>query len=269
VERVADIALAPAERDAPGAVQPLAEAEAPPGIELRGLGFRYGDGEPFVLRGLDLAVPPGQCVAITGPSGGGKTTLVKLVLGLLTPTEGDILIGGVPLARLGAARHRRLVAAVMQEETLFAGSIADNIAFFDPEPDAARIAHCARQAALEADVLAMPMGWHTLVGEGGGGLSGGQKQRLMLARALYKQPRLLVLDEATSHLDGAGEARVNAAIRACPLTRVLVAHRPETIAMADRVVVLEGGRIVRDLASVGATEAAPASDASAATASGA
>jgi ATP-binding cassette subfamily B protein RaxB len=250
VERVADIVLAPAEREAPDTLLPLDDADAPPGIELRGLGFRYADGEPFVLRGLDLVVPPGQCIAITGPSGSGKTTLVKLLLGLLTPTEGEILIGGLPLARLGAARHRRLVAAVMQDEPLFAGSIADNIAFFDPEPDTTRIAECARQAALEAEVLAMPMGWHTLVGEGGCGLSGGQKQRLMLARALYKQPHLLVLDEATSHLDVASEARVNAAIRACPRTRLLVAHRPETIAMADRVVVLEDGHIVRDLMTV-------------------
>ena len=242
-ERVADILQTPLEREPENAV---ALGEGAPAIELRGLSFRYAEGEAWVLKDLDLAIPAGQCVAITGASGCGKTTLVKLLLGLLEPTAGEILVDGVPLARVGGARWRRRVAAVMQDEPLFAGTIADNIAFFDPQPSQERLEACAAQAAVADEIGAMPMGWRTLVGEGGGGLSGGQKQRILLARALYKQPALLVLDEATSHLDVRAEAAVNAAIGAGARTRLVVAHRPQTIAMAERIVVLAGGRVASD-----------------------
>ncbi|MFL6691848.1 MAG: peptidase domain-containing ABC transporter [Ramlibacter sp.] len=243
-ERVADILLAEPERDdhAGAAIAPDV-----PAIEIRDLSFRYADGEPDVVHGLNLRVAPGECVAITGVSGCGKTTLVKLLLGLLEPTEGEILVGGVALKRVGLANYRSLVGTVMQDDTLFTGSIADNITFFDPEGDHQRAAACAHLAAVHQEIVAMPMGYGTLVGNAGAGLSGGQKQRILLARALYKQPKVLVLDEATSHLDLGNEQLVNAAIRQIALTRILVAHRPETIAMAQRVVVLEQGRIVRDL----------------------
>jgi ATP-binding cassette, subfamily B, bacterial CvaB/MchF/RaxB len=244
-ERVADIVLTPVELETPHDAIDLAHVG--PSLELRGLGFRYAEGEPFVFKDLDLSVPAGQCIAITGASGCGKTTLVKLLLGLLVPTEGQILVGGIPLHQLGWTNYRRLAAAVMQDDLLFAGSIADNISFFDPQANQERIEACAQQAAIDREIRAMPMGYTTLVGEGGGSLSGGQRQRILLARALYKRPKLLVLDEATSHLDLVNEQRVNEAIRRCQLTRLLVAHRPETIAMADRVVVLADGRIVRDL----------------------
>ncbi len=255
-ERVADILLAEPEPDA-GQADTLAWEDAPD-IELRGLSFRYADGEPFVLEDIDLFVPAGQCLAITGASGCGKTTLVKLLLGLLEPTHGQILVGGEPLKRLGLARYRRLVGAVLQEEPLFSGSIADNIAFFDPQADLLCVQACARLAAIDDEIRAMPMGYDTMVGDASAGLSGGQKQRILLARAFYKQPRLLVLDEATSHLDLANEQLVNAAVRQSRMTRVMVAHRPETIAMAQRVVVLQGGRIVRDLQQPGAGTEGPA-----------
>src|SRR5690606_12557420 len=179
----------------------------------RQLSFRYADAEPYVLRQLDLRIPAGQCIAITGASGCGKTTLIKLLLGLLEPTEGEILVGGVPLRQGGLRHWRRQVGTVMQDDALFTGSIADNIGFFDPSPDPQRVQACAGLAAIHAEIAAMPMGYHTLVGDGGAGLSGGQKQRLLLARALYKQPRVLVLDEATSHLDAGNEQLVNAAVR--------------------------------------------------------
>ncbi len=244
-ERVADILLAEPERQ--DTMPEVDLAAVAPHIEIAGLSFRYADGEPWVLKDCNLDIPAGQCIAITGISGSGKTTLVKLLLGLLEPTEGCIRVAGRKLEQVGIENFRRIAGAVMQDDQPFSGSIADNICFFDPSPDQVRIEACASMAALHDEIAAMPMGYNTLVGDIGTGLSGGQKQRVLLARALYKTPRLLVLDEATSHLDTWNEQAVNQAIAQLALTRVVVAHRPETIAMAQRVVVLEQGRIVRDL----------------------
>jgi ATP-binding cassette subfamily B protein RaxB len=244
-ERVADIVLTEPEADDQEAEVSLDAVTAD--IQLRNLSFRYADGEPQVVSGLDLVIPAGQCIAIAGASGCGKTTLVKLLMGLIEPTEGEILVGGVPLKRLGLQNYRQMVGTVMQDDQLFSGSISDNICFFEPVPDTAQIEASAKLAAIHAEIVAMPMGYNTLVGDIGSGLSGGQKQRILLARALYRSPRLLVLDEATSHLDIRNEQLVNAAIKRAAMTRILVAHRPETISMADRVVVLEGGKIARDL----------------------
>ena len=243
-ERVADIVLTEPETEQNDVE--IDPAHVQPTLEARNVAFRYSDSEPYVLREMNLAVPAGQCLAITGASGCGKTTLLKLMLGLLEPTEGEILIGGIPLKQLGLSNYRQLLGAVMQDDQLFSGSIADNICFFDPLPNQARIQECAELAAIHKEIMAMPMTYNTLVGDIGSGLSGGQKQRILLARALYKQPRLLVLDEATSHLDVWNEKLVNAAVRDIAMTRLLVAHRPETIAMAQRVVVLEHGKIVQD-----------------------
>ncbi|MGX4643162.1 peptidase domain-containing ABC transporter [Massilia sp. SYSU DXS3249] len=217
-----------------------------PSIEFRNVSFRYGDGEPFIIKDFNLLIPAGECIAITGPSGCGKTTLMKLLLGLLDPTEGDILIDGMKLSQMGNATFRCLIGTVMQDDGLFAGSVSDNISFFSPTADLERVQMCAQLAAIHTEIGSMPMGYNTLVGDIGSGLSGGQKQRLLLARALYKDPKILVLDEATSHLDVWNEHAVNAAIKTLNLTRILVAHRPETIAMAQRVVVIQQGRIVQD-----------------------
>lgn len=244
-ERVADIVLTEAEPE--GADMEVDPAAIAPSIELRNVSFRYADGEPEVLSGLNLHIPAGQCIAVTGASGCGKTTLMKLLLGLLKPTAGEVLVGGVPLQQLGAGNYRQLLGTVMQDDTLFAGSIADNISFFDTAPDQAHIAACAQLASVHAEIAAMPMGFNTLVGDIGSGLSGGQKQRILLARALYRKPRILVLDEATSHLDVRNEHAVNGAIRQIPLTRIMVAHRPETIAAAQRVIVLREGTIAGDM----------------------
>jgi ATP-binding cassette subfamily B protein RaxB len=245
-ERVADIVLAQAEAgEAPAAVE-MDLSQRPARIELRNVSYRYAPTEPWVLHGVDLVVEAGRSLAITGPSGCGKTTLVKVLLGLLAPTEGEVLFDGTPIHRLGLSHYRALIGTVMQEDRLFSGSVADNICFFDPQPDLERIEDCARLAAVDAEIRAMTMGFHTLVTDVGTGLSGGQKQRVLLARALYRRPRILVLDEATSHLDLRNERSVNEAVRAMALTRVVVAHRPETIAVADRVVGMADGRIATD-----------------------
>ena len=245
--RVADIALTEPEPEMPGAALPPALTHWD--IEVRNLNVRYADSEPFVLRNVNLRVEEGESVAVVGPSGCGKTTLLRTMLGLLPATEGEILIGGASLARLGTAYYRTLIGTVMQDDKLFSGSIADNITFFDSAPDMTRVKHCAELAAIHDDVLAMPMGYHTLIGDMGTVLSGGQKQRVLLARALYKEPKILLLDEATSHLDVPREKQVSEAIKQLRLTRVIVAHRPETIASADRVFVLGDARTELNVAS--------------------
>lgn len=239
-ERLSDIVLCEPEDQADG------EGDATPEslrIEVEGLGFRYAPGEPWVLRDCNFVVESGESVAIIGPSGCGKTTLVKILLGLLSPTEGHVRIGGVPLSKIGRDAYRRMIGAVMQDDQLFAGSISDNIAFEDAHHDDDRVHEAAKLAAVHDDVSSMPMGYNSLIGDMGTSLSGGQKQRLILARALYRQPQLLFLDEATSHLDVERERLVNEAVKKLELTRVIIAHRPETIASADRVLIMSSGTI--------------------------
>lgn len=216
-------------------------------IEVEGLGFRYAPGEPWVLKNCSFVVDAGESVAIIGPSGCGKSTLIKILLGLLQPTEGQIRIGGVPLSRIGVGDYRRMIGAVMQDDQLFAGSVSDNIAFEDDHHDEARVREVAQVAAVHDDIAAMPMGYNSLIGDMGTTLSGGQKQRVILARALYRKPQLLFLDEATSHLDVERERLVNEAVRQLELTRVIIAHRPETIASADRVLVMHAGAVAQVL----------------------
>lgn len=244
-ERLADIVLTPPEC----AGHQLAPLYEPPdnGLTVVDLSFRYADGEPWVLECCSFRIEPGEAVAIVGPSGCGKTTLVKLLLGLLQPTRGIIAVGGVDTARLDTATYRAYIAAVMQDDQLFAGSVADNIAFGDDAFDLQRVEAAAKLAAVHDEIHAMPMGYHSLIGDMGTTLSGGQKQRVVLARALYRSPRILFLDEATSHLDVERERLVNEAVRALKLTRIIIAHRPETIASADRVLVMHNGRIVQEL----------------------
>lgn len=243
-ERVGDVALTPIEQV--NELHPISAAPITGRIEVNHLAFRHTETDPLVLQDIQFSIQAGESVAIIGPSGCGKTTLIKLMLGLLQPTSGQIEVDGVPLSRMGMARYRQAVASVMQDDQLFAGSIAENICFFDTTPDFERVITSARLAAIYDDIMAMPMQFNTLVGDMGAVLSGGQKQRVLLARALYRQPAILFLDEATSHLDIHCEQDVNQAIRTLKLTRIIVAHRPETIASADRVIRLVAGRVVSD-----------------------
>ena len=234
-ERLADIALTPPEQDTPQGDLPEHDlSHLPPSLELKSVSFRYAEGEPWILKDAHLKIEAGENVAILGPSGCGKTTLLKLLLGLLQPVEGEVLYGGVLVRQLGLSNVRRKVGTVMQEDVLLTGSIADNISFFDMTPDMQRIEMCGQLAQLHTEIVRMPMGYQTLVGELGSGLSGGQKQRLLLARALYKRPSVLALDEATSHLDIQNEQAVNAVLAQLQLTRIVIAHRPETIASTQR-----------------------------------
>ena len=256
-ERLADIALSEPEKDT---APDHALDHLQPRIELRNVSFRYGEGEPWILKDTSLMLEPGESVAIVGPSGCGKTTLLKIILGLRKPVEGEVLYGGLPVRQLGLQNYRRLIGTVMQEDTLLAGSIADNISFFDVRSGMARVEQCAQLAAVHTDITRMPMGYQTLVGDMGSALSGGQKQRVLLARALYKQPKVLALDEATSHLDIANEKLVTQALAAMQVTRIVVAHRPETIAGAQRVVVLQEGKVheLRQVNGQGITPIGPA-----------
>ena len=244
-ERLGDIVLTPAEATT---VRRLTDTQnrEPPTIDRDSVRFRYAEYEPWVLNGISLHIASGEAVAITGSSGCGKTTLVNLLLGSYQATEGGIQIGKAPLEHLGMENWRQMVGTVMQDDTLFAGSIADNICFFDPQPDLIWVEECSKLAAIHTDIQVMPMGYQTLVGDMGTVLSGGQKQRVLLARALYKRPRVLILDEATSHLDLKREALVNQAIAQLQITRIVIAHRPETIGSVQRVLEMEKGQIVFD-----------------------
>ena len=244
-DRLADIVLTVPEQDTPQGNLPANDlSHLPASLELRNVSFRYSDNDPWIFQNVNLLVPSGQHIAITGASGCGKTTLLKIMLGLITPSRGQVFYGGVQIQQLGLSNVRRKIGSVMQEDVLLTGSIADNIAFFDVQSNVQRIEQCAALAEIHQDIVQMSMGYHTLLGELGTGLSGGQKQRLLLARALYAAPTVLALDEATSHLDMANEKLVSQALQNLNLTRIVIAHRPETIASAQRQIHLSPAGIV-------------------------
>ncbi|MEN5071931.1 peptidase domain-containing ABC transporter [Stenotrophomonas sp. TWI1183] len=232
-ERIADIALAEQEQH----VQSTHSGQAPsPRIRLRNLGFRYSPSDPWVFRNVSVEFNEGDSVAIVGPSGYGKSTLARLMVGLLEPSEGTVEVDGVDIRSFGLARYRDLLGVVMQDDALFAGTIADNIAFFDDAASMDAIIEAATTADIHRDIAALPMGYESLVGDMGAALSGGQQQRLLLARAFYKKPLILILDEATSHLDARTEQVINHHVAGLAATRIVFAHRQETIASANRVV---------------------------------
>ena len=210
-------------------------------LALKNVAFRYSDTEPYLFKDLNLHIKQGEAVAIVGVSGCGKSTLMKVMMGLLPVESGELLYDSRKLSEVGLKSLRAHIAAVMQDDQLLSGSIADNIAFFDASPEQEKIEACAKLASVHQDIAQMPMNYQSLIGDMGTTLSGGQKQRILLARALYRQPKLLFMDEATSHLDVQTERVVNEAIKALKITRVIIAHRPETIRTADRVLLLERG----------------------------
>ncbi len=243
LSRIADIALAEREPAALPSSANRGDVTLGGALRLEGVSYRYGEALPEVLGGVSIDIAAGETIAFVGTSGSGKTTLMKIMLGLFEPTAGRVLVDGRPLADFGVGEYRRQVGSVMQEDALFAGSIAENIAFFDPQIDLARVVRVAGLACIHREIIAKPMQYETLVGDMGSALSGGEKQRILLARALYRHPKILFMDEGTSSLDVATERDVNASIKSLGVTRIIVAHRPETIRTANRVVALIDGRL--------------------------
>ncbi|AOA58816.1 peptidase domain-containing ABC transporter [Acinetobacter larvae] len=216
-------------------------------IEVSNLSFKYSENDPMILKDLSFKIPMNQSVAIVGPTGCGKTTLLHILLGVFHQSKGEIKVMGHDLDQWGLNSIREQIGTVLQDDILFAGSIAENICFFDTSPQQEWMQQCAEIASIHQDILKMPMGYQTLVGDIGNMLSGGQKQRILLARALYKKPKILFMDEATSHLDVQKEQEVNHKLKQLNITKILIAHRPETIASAERVIALQDGLIVEDV----------------------
>ncbi len=240
--RLADIVLT-AKEDGIDKVE-IALPEVRGEIEVENVTFRYSPFEPFVIKNLNLFVKEGEFIAIVGPSGAGKTTLLKLICGLYPPSSGEIRIDGRSLAAWGPKALRRSIGVVMQDDELLSGTIAENVAFFDEKIDMTRVWEALDAASVKDEIMAMPMKAESLIGDMGSALSGGQKQRILIARALYKRPKILFFDEATSHLDNRNETIINASLKRLNITRIVIAHRTETIQAADRIFDVRSGQFL-------------------------
>lgn len=243
LDRLSDIALA-----TPNKIRPLSVSSADTKatnkpLHIRQLTFQHTTFSQPVFANLNLHVPAGAVIAIIGKSGTGKSTLAKCIAGLLPATQGHIHYGDTQIHSIEDFDQR--LACVMQDDTCLSGTLLDNLTGFTQHPCLDNARRAAQLACLETDILAMPMQYHTLIGDMGNSLSGGQLQRLLLARALYRQPEILILDEASSHLDVQTEIAINQNLRRLSITRIVIAHRPETIAMADTVYMLENGQLSR------------------------
>jgi len=244
VQRLADVLDTPPEPHASPAVTPGGRRPSASGhLELHQVSFRYDPVSPMVLHDITISIPPGARVAIVGASGAGKTTLALLILGLYPPTSGTICLDGTDLATLDPRVMRARTGTVLQDPFVFSGTISSNIAFHDPAISPADIEQAARMACLHSDIMAMPQGYQTRLGERGGGLSGGQRQRLAIARALVRRPAMLLLDEATSHLDAVTETAIYRSLSGLDCTQILIAHRLSTVRDADLIMVLHDGTV--------------------------
>lgn len=236
--RITEIALGKPEQGLKGSAT---RADMAGGIALAEVRFRYASNERDVLKTLSFSIEPGEMVALTGPSGGGKTTAMKVMMGLLTPTRGRVLVDGRPLPEFSLTGYRKAIASVLQDDVLYAGTLAENIAFFSSHVDLQRVGEAARAAQIDRDIAALPFGYHTPVGDLDDALSAGQKQRILLARALYARPSILFIDEGTANLDRATERQVMEVLAELPITRVIIAHRASVLRYADRVIRIKDG----------------------------
>lgn len=238
--RLGDIMLVPPENGLDSVIAPLATSGK---LAVNSVSFTYPGAERPTLKDLNLVVEPGEFVAITGASGAGKSTLLRLLAGLLEPDVGEVLLDGMPYQTWGVGNIRRHMSVVMQDDDLLAGSIAENVAFFSPNIDHQRVLEALEMAEILDHVRTLPFGVNTLMGDLSAPLSSGQRQRLTIARALYRQPRVLILDEGTSHLDLETEKRVWRRLAGLSITRLIVTHRPETMQQADRLLHLDSGSL--------------------------
>ena len=232
LDRLADIVYEEGEVIAPLSDEPIPVRGH---ISIKNVSFRYSDNDPWVLQDLSLEIKAGDMTAITGMSGGGKTTLLKLILGLYGPNKGHIEIDGKPLTEIGLANWRAQTGVVMQDDKLLSGTIADNISFFDPQVDLQKVYRAAIAAQIHDEISAIPMNYLSMVGDMGSVLSGGQRQRVLLARALYQGPKVLFLDEGTANLDLETEVKIAGILAQMDITRVIIAHRPALIERSDAV----------------------------------
>ena len=243
--RLSDIAYTEQEANLFLHNQSPTEAMEPEGrLTLSNVTYKYAESEPEILSNVSVEIKAGQSVAIVGPSGSGKTTLAKLMCGLFIPTSGEICFDEIDIRDMSLSVYRQHIAAVMQDDQLLTGSIGENISFFQSESNSSKVESCAQLASIHDDILSMPMKYNSLIGDMGTTLSGGQKQRVLLARALYRDPKILFLDEATSHLDIKTESIINSAIKQLAITRIIIAHRPETIRSANRILLLKDKKLI-------------------------
>lgn len=241
LERLADIVQTEPDADSTAfAIQPSAIRGK---VEVRRGRFRYGADLPWLLNDVNFVAEPGERIALVGKSGCGKSTFLKVLVGLYPLSGGDIAFDDIPVSTNGMQLMRRHIGTVMQDDRLLSGTIADNICFLDEAPDENMLIEVATRAQILADVQRLPMGFDTLVGDMGSVLSGGQRQRILLARALYKQPKMLLLDEGTANLDTDTERKLLNSLAELDITQILVAHRPAAIAACDRVVLVSDGRL--------------------------
>lgn len=245
-ERLSDIVLTDQEDVTAFELTPNVKQEIKGQIKAENISFKYGDFEAEIIQELNLTIDAGQSIALTGPSGCGKTTFLNLLNASLEPTSGEIFLDNIAFSQLGTKNLRSLIACVDQNDTLFAGNIIENISFFDSNVNLEWVERCAEMAGIHNEIIKMPMGYWSLVGDMGSSLSGGQKQRILIARALYQKPKILFMDEATSHLDIRKEKEINQMISELKITRVIIAHRKETIMSADRIISLKEGKICFD-----------------------
>lgn len=212
-------------------------------ITLDNVSFGYGSDMNPVLNDVSLDIKQGQSIGFVGPSGGGKTTLMKLMLGLYEPSSGTVSIGGHVADKSTWQAWRKISATLMQEDRLLSGSIEQNIAFFDPQVDKDKVMYAAQQACVAQDIERMPMGYQSLIGDMGSTLSGGQKQRILLARALYRDPKILFMDEGTANLDAQSEEDIADLIKSLPITKIIIAHRPALMRDVDEIFEVANGTV--------------------------